>query len=190
MGKLSFILKTTFVVCLLLQLTNLSAQVKLPADLVEKMKKYHVRFERSILSQKTDTLLVGYSAFISNKKGIMSKLAMFKNPAKKINLAYYIDTCYNHYNLESELRNDMAGLFGMKEESKYSIVSQNEWSVLLNADDVQMAVLKNQPDFLKPFTDYRYTVIIAYYNNVTKGKIYTIINFDSDINDLLNAFIK
>ncbi|MDP2385549.1 MAG: ankyrin repeat domain-containing protein [Bacteroidota bacterium] len=166
------------------------AQEKFPADFRERMRKYKVRFEHSIFSEKTDTLLLGFSLFQSKKSGLDPGFVMYKNPSTKMNVAYYIDTCFNHYNLEEEVRNDLPVLFGINDKKKSSIESQDLWSVMLNADEVMMTGVVGHNSIPGSFVEYNYTSIICYYNHLTKGKIYVVANFEGDINNRFSEFLK
>ncbi|MFL5753513.1 MAG: ankyrin repeat domain-containing protein [Bacteroidia bacterium] len=154
------------------------------------MKKYKVRFERTLLSEKTDTLLKGFEPFYSRKTAFTSKFAMFKNPKLKRNFAYYIDTCRNHFNLQSEVMNDLTSVFGIKNTSAFRVRDQNEWSVMLNAEEVIFTGMDNSRNLLEPFADYDKTLIVCYYNNSTKGKIYAVMNFEQELETYDNDFMK
>jgi ankyrin repeat protein/WD40 repeat protein len=149
-----------------------AAQVKLPEDFLKKMKKYDVVL--------LDTLLKNYTSYQSRATKFTSSFVMFKNAAEKMNVAFYIDTCRNHYNIKSELRKDLPVLFGFPPGVPEKISKEGDFGVVVNADDYAMLASAGTEKWMAPFSDYGNSLVAAYYSHATKSKIYVVVNFEGE----------
>ncbi|HWY35959.1 MAG TPA: hypothetical protein VNX68_15050, partial [Nitrosopumilaceae archaeon] len=145
-------------------------QVNLPKKFELNIKKYDAEF--------SDTILKNFQVFAS-KKRVASNLLIYKNKREKCNIAFYVDTCRNHYNLSSEIRNDLHKLFEFA-PSDERMKTVNSERLVLNADEVLVYATMSKQNQIKDFTDYPNTLFLCYYNHKTKGKIYQLYNFDGD----------
>ncbi|HWY34379.1 MAG TPA: WD40 repeat domain-containing protein, partial [Nitrosopumilaceae archaeon] len=140
------------------------------------MKKYDIQF--------TESMLKHFTPFISTETVFTSNFVIFKNAKEKINIAFYVDTCYNHYNLISEYKKDLPTLFGLTEEQTPEIFYENKNSSrVFNTDAFARFASDSAKTLLPAFTDYSKITANCFYNNYSKAKIYVIINYEGNLDD-------
>jgi ankyrin repeat protein/WD40 repeat protein len=160
--------------CLCVLIFFAHAQVKFPADFEKRMRKYDVRF--------TEWLLKDFKLFNPGSGSPGPGFAMFKSEKEKINVAYYVDTCYDHFNLINEFRNDLPKLFGLTEEKAPLIYRGNPRSFgVINTDALTFFTSDSAKKLFPPFTDYSHLTVECYYNSYTKGKVYFLINYEDSL---------
>lgn len=156
------------------------SQIKFNEEFKQKMNKYDVQFSIPIFTLSDKIKDTDFKQLKNFNSAFGSKFLMFKNPEQKINVAFYIDSCYNHYNLTSEVRKDLPSLFGITDYSSLEFLSFNKISSVINSDEAIIFAPKDAEKTMKPFIDYNYTFVYCAYNNYTKGKIYYVFNLDGD----------